>query len=142
MSREKKFKNRKVIASYRFSLIATWVTTMQVGQFVELYRILIKGHTLFPIKLGASNGLLSARMVFKREVDRSLQVFGSFVPLGRDFLWMILTNLGTEFPSTLHYCAERRNGCQMQQGLFRFVAHECSGSTPRENQTDLSSASE
>gem|GEM_PF-3197211 len=142
MSREKKFKNRKVIASYRFSLIATWVTTMQVGQFVERYRILIKGHTLFPIKLGASNGLLSARMVFKREVDRSLQVFGSFVPLGRDFLWMILTNLGTEFPSTLHYCAERRNGCQMQQGLFRFVAHECSGSTPRENQTDLSSASE
>jgi len=142
LSREKKFKNRKVIASYRFSLIATWVTTMQVGQFVELYRILIKGHTLFPIKLGASNGLLSARMVFKREVDRSLQVFGSFVPLGRDFLWMILTNLGTEFPSTLHYCAERRNGCQMQQGLFRFVAHECSGSTPRENQTDLSSASE
>jgi len=115
---------------------------MQVGQFVERYRILIKGHTLFPIKLGASNGLLSARMVFKREVDRSLQVFGSFVPLGRDFLWMILTNLGTEFPSTLHYCAERRNGCQMQQGLFRFVAHECSGSTPRENQTDLSSASE
>ncbi len=142
MSREKKFKNRKVIASYRFSLIATWVTTMQVGQFVERYRILIKGHTLFPIKLGASNGLLSARMVFKREVDRSLQVFGSFVPLGRDFLWMILTNLGTVFPSTLHYCAERRNGCQMQQGLFRFVAHECSGSTPRENQTDLSSASE
>jgi len=142
LSREKKFKNRKVIASYRFSLIATWVTTMQVGQFVEHYRILIKGHTLFPIKLGASNGLLSARMVFKREVDRSLQVFGSFVPLGRDFLWMILTNLGTEFPSTLHYCAERRNGCQMQQGLFRFVAHECSGSTPRENQTDLSSASE
>lgn len=142
MSREKKFKNRKVIASYRFSLIATWVTTMQVGQFVELYRILIKGHTLFPIKLGASNGLLSARMVFKREVDRSLQVFGSFVPLGRDFLWMILTNLGTKFPSTLHYCAERRNGCKMQQGLFRFVAHECSGSTPRENQTDLSSASE
>lgn len=142
MSREKKFKNRKVIASYRFSLIATWVTTMQVGQFVELYRILIKGHTLFPIKLGASNGLLSARMVFKREVDRSLQVFGSFVPLGRDFLWMILTNLGTVFPPTLHYCAERRNGCQMQQGLFRFVAHECSGSTPRENQTDLSSASE
>jgi len=142
LSREKKFKNRKVIASYRFSLIATWVTTMQVGQFVELYRILIKGHTLFPIKLGASNELLSARMVFKREVDRSLQVFGSFVPLGRDFLWMILTNLGTEFPSTLHYCAERRNGCQMQQGLFRFVAHECSGSTPRENQTDLSSASE
>jgi len=142
LSREKKFKNRKVIASYRFSLIATWVTTMQVGQFVERYRILIKGHTLFPIKLGASNGLLSARMVFKREVDRSLQVFGSFVPLGRDFLWMILTNLGTEFPSTLHYCAERRNGCQMQQGLFRFVAHECSGSTPRENQTDLSSASE
>ncbi|MDA8697577.1 hypothetical protein N9M41_03795 [Rhodopirellula sp.] len=142
MSREKKFKNRKVIASYRFSLIATWVTTMQVGQFVERYRILIKGHTLFPIKLGASNGLLSARMVFKREVDRSLQVFGSFVPLGRDFLWMILTNLGTEFPSTLHYCAERRNGCQMQQGLFRFIGHECSGSTPRENQTDLSSASE
>ncbi len=142
MSREKKFKNRKVIASYRFSLIATWVTTMQVGQFVERYRILIKGHTLFPIKLGASNELLSARMVFKREVDRSLQVFGSFVPLGRDFRWMILTNLGTEFPSTLHYCAERRNGCQMQQGLFRFVAHECSGSTPRENQTDLSSASE
>jgi len=142
LSREKKFKNRKAIASYRSSLIAARVTTMQVGQFVERYRILIKGHTLFPIKLGASNGLLSARMVFKREVDRSLQVFGSFVPLGRDFLWMILTNLGTEFPSTLHYCAERRNGCQMQQGLFRFVAHECSGSTPRENQTDLSSASE